>query len=194
MKKLVKRRFVTGQNSDQIVKNLLNMSDSEDEAALKDGEKIDKEQLRKIEDNDRKVDKKEKRRKRLENQGIKEEQSGSEFDDESEGEASGEEKKNEPKEVEHKPLVKKAEEIKKSLFLGEKYGHYKIGTYMRIEVKIDKKVSRQLEPDFPITLCSLKHQELGFAFLRVKIKKHRWYPHVLKTKDPITFSVGWRKF
>jgi ribosome biogenesis protein BMS1 len=170
------------------------MSDSEDEAALKDGEKIDKEQLRKIEDNDRKVDKKEKRRKRLENQGIKEEQSGSEFDDESEGEASGEEKKNEPKEVEHKPLVKKAEEIKKSLFLGEKYGHYKIGTYMRIEVKIDKKVSRQLEPDFPITLCSLKHQELGFAFLRVKIKKHRWYPHVLKTKDPITFSVGWRKF
>lgn len=43
MKKLVKRRFVTGQNSDQIVKNLLNMSDSEDEAALKDGEKIDKE-------------------------------------------------------------------------------------------------------------------------------------------------------
>lgn len=96
--------------------------------------------------------------------------------------------------MEHKPLVKKAEEIKKSLFLGEKYGHYKIGTYMRIEVKIDKKVSRQLEPDFPITLCSLKHQELGFAFLRVKIKKHRWYPHVLKTKDPITFSVGWRKF
>ncbi len=55
------------------MKNLLNMSDSEDEAALKDGEKIDKEQLRKIEDNDRKVDKKEKRRKRLENRGIKEE-------------------------------------------------------------------------------------------------------------------------
>ena len=48
------------------------MSDSEDEAALADGAKIDKEQLRKIEANDRKVDKKEKRRKRLENMGIKE--------------------------------------------------------------------------------------------------------------------------
>ena len=152
----MKRRFVTGQNSDQIVKNLLNMSDSEDEAALKDGEKIDKEQLRKIEDNDKKVDKKEKRRKRLENKGIKEDQSGSEFNDQSDGEASGEEKK-ETKEVEHKPLIKKDEDVKKSLFLGEKFGHYKIGTYMRIEVKIDKKVSRQLEPDFPITLCSLKH-------------------------------------
>jgi len=48
------------------------MSDSEEEA-LNDGEKIDKEQLRRIEANDRKVDKKEKRRKRLENMGIKEE-------------------------------------------------------------------------------------------------------------------------
>ena len=43
-------------------------------------------------------------------------------------------------------------------------------------------------------LCSLKHQETGFAFVRVKIKKHRWYPHILKTKDPITISMGWRKF
>ena len=62
------------------------MSDSEDEAALADGAKIDKEQLRKIEANDRKVDKKEKRRKRLENMGIKEDQSGSEFESEPEKE------------------------------------------------------------------------------------------------------------
>ena len=32
------------------------------------------------------------------------------------------------------------------------------------------------------------------CYVRVKIKKHRWYPHVLKTKDPVTFSIGWRKF
>ena len=55
-------------------------------------------------------------------------------------------------------------------------------------------MSRKLEPEYPIVLCSLKQQELGFAFMRVKIKKHRWYPHVLKTRDPVTFSVGWRKF
>ena len=30
--------------------------------------------------------------------------------------------------------------------------------------------------------------------MRVKIKKHRWYPHILKTRDPITLSMGWRKF
>jgi hypothetical protein len=31
MKRLLKTKFVTGQSQDQIMKNLLNMSDSEDE-------------------------------------------------------------------------------------------------------------------------------------------------------------------
>jgi len=105
------------------------MSDSENE-----DQEIDKEQLRRIEENDKKVDKKEKRRKRLANQDIVESESGSEVDDE---DGSGEDedgKKKELKVEEHAPLKKTTEQIKKSQFLGEKYGHYKIGTYMRIEV------------------------------------------------------------
>lgn len=93
-----------------------------------------------------------------------------------------------------KTIFKTNEEIKKSLFLGEKFGHYKLGTYVRIEIEVEKKFSRQLNPEYPVVLCSLKHQETGYSFLRVKIKKHRWYPHILKTKDPVTFSMGWRKF
>jgi ribosome biogenesis protein BMS1 len=95
---------------------------------------------------------------------------------------------------EHKPMKKSDIEIKKSQFLGEKYGHYKLGVYVRIEMQVEKKFARQLQPEYPMVLCSLKHQETGMAFVRVKIKKHRWYPHVLKTKDPVTFSMGWRKF
>jgi ribosome biogenesis protein BMS1 len=100
----------------------------------------------------------------------------------------------EVKAKEHKPVKKSPDEIKKSLFLGEKYGHYKIGNYVRIEIQVEKKFSRQLNPEYPVILCSLKHQETGFAYVRVKIKKHRWYPHIMKTKDPLTFSMGWRKF
>ena len=102
--------------------------------------------------------------------------------------------KKEEKVVEHKPIKKTDDEIKRSQFLGEKFGHYKIGIYLRIELKVDKSISRKIEPEYPVVLCSLKQHELNFAFVRVKIKKHRWYPHVLKTKDPIVFSVGWRKF
>lgn len=70
------------------------------------------------------------------------------------------------------------------MFLGESHGHFKLGTFVRIELQVQKAFSRQLNPDFPVVLCSLRQQELSYTFLRVKIKKHRWYPHILKNKDP----------
>ncbi len=123
------------------------MSDSEDEAGLEDGKKIDKEQLRRIEENDHKTSKADKKKKRLENIGIKEEQSGSEFEEEKEDDEDkkdGKDAKGKKEEIfpDHKPLKEDRELVKKSLFLGEKFGHFKLGTYMRIEVKINKKISR----------------------------------------------------
>ena len=138
----------------------------------------------------------------MENRGKKVDESGSEIS-ESEGEEAAEEEgegilksdgKKKEKTAEHAPVKKTNEAIKKSQFLGEKYGHYKCGVYIRIEVRLDKAISRKLEPEYPVVLCSLKHQETSMCYVRVKIKKHRWYPHVLKPKDPVTFSIGWRKF
>lgn len=43
---------------------------------------------------------------------------------------------------EHKPILKDKDEIKKSCFLGVKYGHYKMGSYVRIEIQVEKKFSR----------------------------------------------------
>ena len=45
MKKALKAKFVTGQSQDQIVKNLLNMSDSDND----EGQDIDKEHLHRLE-------------------------------------------------------------------------------------------------------------------------------------------------
>ena len=122
--------------------------------------------------------------------------SGSEIASDAEEDGDGEKDKDAKKEESkgHEPLKKSDEELRRARFLGEKFGHYKIGTYVRIELKLDKAISRKLEPDFPIVLCTLKQQELSFAYVRVRIKKHRWYPHILKSRDPVTFSVGWRKF
>lgn len=30
--------------------------------------------------------------------------------------------------------------------------------------------------------------------MRVKFKKHWWYSHILKCKDPVILSIGWRTF
>lgn len=42
MKKLLKKKFVTGQSKDKILMNLLNMSDSDEEGRDKLGNAVDK--------------------------------------------------------------------------------------------------------------------------------------------------------
>lgn len=32
------------------------------------------------------------------------------------------------------------------------------------------------------------------GFLKTRVKKHRWYTNILKTNDPLIFSIGWRRF
>lgn len=70
-KRLLKKKFVTGQNKDKILQNLLNMSDSDEEGKDQQGEGLDKDQLRRMEENTRKGSKFDKKRKRMENRGIK---------------------------------------------------------------------------------------------------------------------------
>jgi len=90
----------------------------------------------------------EKKRKRLENKGVKLETDSDENSEavSEEEDSDGEGKKN--KEVkmeqskEHKPILKDKDEVKKSCFLGVKYGHYKMGSYVRIEIQVEKKFSR----------------------------------------------------
>lgn len=69
-KKLVKKRFVTGMTKDKILENLMNMSDSDNEKD-KDEERIQRDQLRRMEANEHKNSKVDKKRKRLANKGVK---------------------------------------------------------------------------------------------------------------------------
>ena len=103
LKRKLKSKFVTGQNSDQIVQNLLNMSDSENEQDI-EKKRDDKEQLRKIEANDTKVDKKDKRKKRMEANNEKPGDSDSGSEIESEKEEGGEEGAKKEEEKGHAPL------------------------------------------------------------------------------------------
>ena len=47
---------------------------------------------------------------------------------------------------------------------------------------------------FPLFLGGLLPSEEGLSFLQARVKKHRWHRKVLKTNDPLIFSVGWRRF
>ena len=136
---------MTGISKDKVLENLLNMDDSDEEGRDKSGNTVDKDQLRKMEDNATKGTKEDKKRKRMENKGLKVADDSDENSEDIDA-ASGDEdtllEKNKGKKkeevVEHKPVKKDQEEIKKGLFLGEKYGHFKIGTYVQIELSVAK--------------------------------------------------------
>ncbi|KAH7820486.1 putative ribosome biogenesis protein BMS1 [Monocercomonoides exilis] len=46
----------------------------------------------------------------------------------------------------------------------------------------------------PLILGGIPIGETTKGFVKVRIKKHRWYPKILKSSDPLVFSIGWRRY
>lgn len=72
---------------------------------------------------------------------------------------------------------------------------YKAGTYARIVLeKVPYEFSAHFNPRFPVIIGGLTPTEDRFGYLQVRIKRHRWHKKILKTNDPLIFSLGWRRF
>ena len=50
------------------------------------------------------------------------------------------------------------------------------------------------DPAQPLLVGGLSAAEEGRGFLQLRLKRHRWFGKLLKNRDPLTFSVGWRRF
>ncbi|ORX98248.1 hypothetical protein BCR34DRAFT_619183 [Clohesyomyces aquaticus] len=73
-------------------------------------------------------------------------------------------------------------------------GH-KAGTYARIVLEnVPYEFSANFNPRYPIIIGGLTPTEERFGFVQVRIKRHRWHKKILKTSDPLIFSLGWRRF
>ena len=98
------------------------------------------------------------------------------------------------------PEQKKEEQEKKLKFFlddSSSYGIFKLGTYIRIDLKkVKRKYANHFDPNHPIILSTLSHQESEkqMSFIKIRFNKHLWFPKILKTNDPIILSIGWRKF
>ncbi|CUS13176.1 unnamed protein product [Tuber aestivum] len=73
-------------------------------------------------------------------------------------------------------------------------GH-RAGTYARVVLSnTPYEFVAHFDPKYPVLVGGLTATEDRFGFLQVRIKRHRWHKKILKTNDPLTFSLGWRRF
>ncbi|KAJ2441786.1 Glycoside hydrolase 2 (Mannanase, beta-galactosidase), partial [Coemansia sp. RSA 2440] len=68
------------------------------------------------------------------------------------------------------------------------------GEYVKVVIEdMPYEFMQGLDPTLPIVLGGISNEE-GLSLITLRIKRHRWYPKILKTGDPIVVSVGWRRF
>ena len=72
---------------------------------------------------------------------------------------------------------------------------FRAGTYARIVLgTVPYEFARSFSPRYPVIIGGLAPTEDRFGFVQVRIKRHRWHKKILKTNDPLIFSLGWRRF
>ncbi|KAK9477482.1 hypothetical protein V1514DRAFT_296155 [Lipomyces japonicus] len=100
-----------------------------------------------------------------------------------------------------KAKISKQLEINKAEFdemdpvMRQRVEGFRSGTYVRIVIdQIPCEFIDTFDARFPVIIGSLLASEDRFGFLQVRIKRHRWHKRILKTNDPVIFSLGWRRF
>ncbi|KAI3823401.1 hypothetical protein L1987_04836 [Smallanthus sonchifolius] len=72
---------------------------------------------------------------------------------------------------------------------------YRTGTYLRLEIhNVPYEMVEHFDPFHPILVGGIGLTEENVGYMQTRFKRHRWHKKVLKNKDPIIVSIGWRRY
>ncbi|KAH6658946.1 hypothetical protein BKA67DRAFT_543014 [Truncatella angustata] len=72
---------------------------------------------------------------------------------------------------------------------------YKAGKYAKLIIDgVPAEFVQNFNAKLPVIVGGLAPTEDRFGYVQVRIKRHRWHKKILKTNDPLIFSLGWRRF
>ncbi|XP_064633506.1 ribosome biogenesis protein BMS1 homolog [Lineus longissimus] len=75
------------------------------------------------------------------------------------------------------------------------YEGFRPGMYARVEIdSMPCEFITNFDATYPVILGGLLNVEETIGLLQVRFKKHRWHKKILKTRDPLIVSLGWRRF
>uniref|UniRef100_H2YNI0 Bms1-type G domain-containing protein n=1 Tax=Ciona savignyi TaxID=51511 RepID=H2YNI0_CIOSA len=75
------------------------------------------------------------------------------------------------------------------------YEGFRPGLYIRVELhNVPTELVEHFDPTYPLILGGVTSTEGNMGYLRTRVKRHRWYKKILKTRDPVIVSVGWRRY
>ncbi|CAF4234077.1 unnamed protein product [Rotaria sp. Silwood2] len=75
------------------------------------------------------------------------------------------------------------------------YEGYRPGMYVRCELtQIPCEFVNNFDARYIIILGGMPITESHTGYVQVRLKKHRWHKKILKSKDPLIISLGWRRF
>ncbi|KAI3836188.1 hypothetical protein MKX03_028167, partial [Papaver bracteatum] len=72
---------------------------------------------------------------------------------------------------------------------------FRAGTYLRLEVRdVPFALTKNIDPYRPILVGGISLEEENVGCMQARLKQHRWHKKLLKTREPIIVSVGWRRY
>jgi len=208
--------FVTGKWKDsEDAEELLKMDDDDDEDsdAYGDFEDLETGEVHKAEDGPGKSDKqsdsedeednprvvedeREVKRRKLEKKRALKARFDAEYDDTAEDGGGGRRHYEDlKKEVDAQTVLNRGEFEGMDDALRVQYEGFRPGMYVRMEVRgVPCELVTNFDPTYPLLVGGLQSNEDQVGYVRLRLKKHRWYPRILKNRDPLIVSVGWRRF